>query len=298
MIDAGLWYGRENVSHLRHHSIANGVQSPASFRAQMKHALVLDKSFLDGQPADRIRQLCSTHSVIMVDTLFYELITTPDLKFRAACFRKFPEGENPVEIIDGIASLLRYEIDHNLPASPVYDRRLPIRFKFNDQLGLGTFNWSGQENRDIAEWDAEFTDDVTGMVNAFAVTHEWFPTLADYKGGQPAAEIERARQSIASDTNMIRDIYGKIRRESFPIAMVLSPAWAFFRWLQVRLLFAIEHIRLYGAGRLNIQSKELSQDAADSHYLIVASLAGGFATGEKWLQDAFRLLCPDGVLIT
>ena len=264
----------------------------------MRRVVVLDKKFLDGEGRDSIRKLCADYAVLMLDTLFFELITTTDIKFQAACFRKFPEGENPVEVIEGVPELLRHEIESVSPASPVYERRMPIRFKFNEKLSTGTFNWSAEQQKDVSDWGEQMMEDAVHLTESYAITHAIFPTIAEYKGGQSAEEIDRIQTLIGTDTEMIRSFYDQIRHDTFPQAKLLTPDWAFYRLCQVRLLFAVEFIRRYGAGKRDVRSKEIPQDAADSHYLVLAALAGGFATKEKWLQRAFKLLRSDGLLIS
>lgn len=264
----------------------------------MKGAVVLDKSYLEAKGRDHIRQLCQDHQVLMVETLFLELLTTSDPKFRAACFRKFPPGENPVELIENVGSLLRYETEKRAPASPILDRRIPIRFVFNDKMGAGTFSFSSEQHSDLNEWEAQIEEDGSRLKNCAAATDGWFPTLAHYKPGQPTDEIDRLRRIVASDADFVREIYGQIKHESFPEPAFLTPEWAFFRWVQVQLLTALEYIRRYGPRRTDVHSKEIPQDVADSHYMVAACLAGGFATCEKALQKSFRLLRPDGMLLT
>lgn len=264
----------------------------------MKTTIVLDKSYLEAKGRDHIRQLCQDHQVLMVETLFLELLTTTEPKFRAACFRKFPPGENPVELIENVGSLLRYETETKAPASPILTRRLPIRFVFNDKMGAGTFSFSSEQHSDLKEWEAQIEEDGGRLKDCSAVIDGWFPTLSDYKPGQPTDEIDRLRRIVASDADFVRIIYAQIRHESFPEPDSLTPEWAFFRWVQVQLLTALEYIRRYGPRWTDIQSKEIPQDVADSHYVLAASLAGGFATCEKKLQTTFHLLRPDGLLLT
>lgn len=75
----------------------------------MKPAVVLDKSYLEGASSLAIGELCNSCAVLMIDTLFMELLTTSDKHFQAVCFRKFPQRENPVELIEGTSALLQYE---------------------------------------------------------------------------------------------------------------------------------------------------------------------------------------------
>lgn len=261
----------------------------------MKPVVILDKSYLEGAGGPAIRQLCADYSVLMLETLFMELLTTSE--FQAACFKKFPETENPVDLIDGVSSLLRYEIEHRRPANPIFDRRLSIRFVFNDKLASGNYSYSPDQLAEMRRWQMQILEDVDYIKTNAAVSHEWFPTLANYKPGQPPDEINRIRNEIANNHDLILDIYAKIRHKTFPAPELLSPDWAFFRWVQVRLLTSVEFIRRYGPGRSDVESREIPQDVADSQYLLCASLAGGLATRDAPLKREFRLLCPNGLLL-
>lgn len=263
----------------------------------MKPEVILDKSYLEGQNDAVIKQLCADYSVLMLETLFMELLTTSEKYFQAACFRKFPETENPVELINGISSLLQYEIKHQRQATPLLNQKIPIRFAFNPKMASGNYIYSAEQLVEMRRWEVQILEDVDFLKENAEVTADFFPSIPNYKPGQSTAEIELIRKEIAYNEDLIRGFYARIRHATFPPAELLSPNWAFFRWVQVKLLASVEFIRRYGPGRLDVRSKEIAQDVADSEYLICASLAGGLATRDSALKRDFTLLCPNGLLL-
>ena len=69
--------------------------------------VILDKSYLYGATEAKIKELCNTCCVMATPGLIYELLKE-DEPSRSNCFRKFPQRDNPVELIDRIGVLLRF----------------------------------------------------------------------------------------------------------------------------------------------------------------------------------------------
>ena len=69
--------------------------------------IVIDKSFLDGAPRSQIRELFSTHKAFVIESLFFELMTT-DVKSKVRCFSKLPEQPHSFALIPNIGTLLRF----------------------------------------------------------------------------------------------------------------------------------------------------------------------------------------------
>ena len=106
--------------------------------------IVLDKSYLQGASPDKIISLCDEHTVMMPDVLFYELTTTKEDSMRD-CFNKFPNRDNPVELIPNIGSLLKYEWEMHKSCVPLYERRERITFRFNRRLREGRYQFQGKQ---------------------------------------------------------------------------------------------------------------------------------------------------------
>jgi len=81
----------------------------------MTSAIILDKSFLQGTKTSRIQELAAAHRLVVSDALFYELLTAPE-PGRTRCFAKFPQTENPVDLVNHIGTMMRIEIDTHLPS--------------------------------------------------------------------------------------------------------------------------------------------------------------------------------------
>ncbi len=267
----------------------------------VRRVLVLDKSYLEAQPARVIKQLCGDFSVLMIDSLFMEIMTTRDKKRQANCFKKFPPIDNPVVLISGVSSLLQYESEHQAPVTPIIDRRIPIRFAFNPEMACGTYRFLDEHLSEMRRFDEEVAEDVDHLTQNAAVLADLFPSLSGYKPGQSSGEIERIRHIIASDSACVRDFYSSIRAvipgTTFPPADLITRDWAFFRWVQVKLLASVEFIRRYGFSCGEISSSKIPHDVVDSQYLICATLANGLATGDGTLIREFVLLCPEGLLL-
>ncbi|HZF12950.1 MAG TPA: hypothetical protein VFE33_29525 [Thermoanaerobaculia bacterium] len=262
----------------------------------MKTLIVLDKSYLQGATREEINKLCGDYTVLMPEALFFELLTTQE-KVRTACFRKLPAVENPVELITHIGALLAHEVETHTPATPVHGRYTRMRFVFNSRLSSGSFNLSEEQRAGIVGWERDIAESVAEFKERAAVTDRWFPSLAGYRPGMPKDGIEKLRQAIGTDSQMIRDIYDAIRHASFPPAAVLDERWAFYRWVQVQLLAVLEYIRRYGIGNALEASWRIPNDVIDMQYTTTGSLVGALASRDAVVQETFKLLCPDGQLV-
>ena len=140
--------------------------------------IVLDKSFLDGAKPGQIKSLCDDHSVLMPDVLFYELITT-DENSRKRCFNKFPDTNNPVELIPNIGTLLRFELSTLNPCSPIYDRRENVVFNFHDGLRAGTFQFTNEQIETVNNYEEMVKLDTKTFFDLAMTIHVFFPFLKD-----------------------------------------------------------------------------------------------------------------------
>lgn len=258
--------------------------------------IVLDKCYLQGASPEQIRQLCTNYRVLMPEALMFELLTAEE-GTRTSCFRKFPEGLNPVALISHVGTLLAHERETHTPASPVYERRVDIQFTFSPRLAAGTFVFTPEQQAAIAEWETEMDRSVDEFKHRAAATVYWFPSILDYRPGMSPAKINDLRQAVATDTQMIRDIYEVIRHESFPSSTIIDEQWASFRWVQVQLLAVLEYIRRYGADNVQAAFWRVHNDIVDMQYAITGVLVGALASRDTAVQNTFRLLCPEGELV-
>src|SRR4051812_32998684 len=115
---------------------------------QKKRTVVLDKNYLQSESAERIRQLC-TRGASMPDVLFFELVSNePD---RDKCFRKLPQGENPLVLLRGVSDLMRMEVCNNRPCGVPSRNPEVTRYQFHKKLAEGTFRLDAEQEGLIAE---------------------------------------------------------------------------------------------------------------------------------------------------
>jgi len=263
---------------------------------EMKPTIVLDKCYLQGATSAEIRELFAGHTVLMPEALLLELLTT-DERVRASCFRKFPEGWNPVDIITNVGTLLVYERENHAPATPIHERRLDIRFTFGPKLAAGTFVFTPEQRAAIAEWEANTARKVEDLKLRVPDTIAWLPSIASYRPGLPPVEINKLRQAVATDSEMIRDAYDMFFHAGFPPSSVINEEWACFRWVQVQLLTVLEYIRRYGAGNIDAAFCKAHNDVVDMEYTMTGVLAGALASRDGAVKEIFRMLCPSGKLV-
>jgi hypothetical protein len=225
--------------------------------------VVLDKSYLQSASKAAIHDLCRSFRVIMPGALFFELLTTSELDERRRAFAKIPTGVNPVEIVEHVGKLMRFEIRNGKPSPSLYERRNRWLFEFNEKLATGTFQPTQQHLLGISSWQKQIEEQVDVLRKTVATTHLSFPEISN----------------------------------ASPRKDKLDGRWAFFRWMQVDLLASLDHVVRYGVGSDLSNARDLDNEVADLQYRIMGALAGGIATEDKKSKEVFRLLRPDGLLI-
>lgn len=262
----------------------------------MKLEIVLDKSYLRGSPAASIRRLCSDYRVIMPGALFYELLAC-SASDRARCYAKFPAVLNPVELVENVGVLLRYEARHRKPAASLYDRRAKILFEFNPKLAAGTFEFTQEQQEGIAKWRQEVAIEADIHAATCAVTHKWFPKILGASGRANPSVIAEVRQAVATDPKLVRLLYNSIRRRSMPRQSAIDSRWACFRWMQVHLLAALRHMETHGLDAAPRDRRQLEHDVLDIQYQIMGILAGRIATRDKNVIRVVSELAPKTMIL-
>jgi hypothetical protein len=76
--------------------------------------------------------------------------------------------------------------------------------------------------------------------------------------------------------------------------------WALFRWVQTQIIYGLIFRNKYsgsvpdGAGDNFWRRAE--HDMLDSHYVLLASLAGAIATRDNGMKNIFMKICSSGVV--
>lgn len=270
----------------------------------MKTAIVLDKSYLDGASTEAIQALCDNYTVLVSDELFFELITTRK-KSQQRCFSKLPDRPNPVLLIPDVRTLLHIELEHQAECTSLVRQKMQDSFIFNKKLRDASYVPEGEILLAIKEWKGHVAEETNRFIEQCRVVCHFFPELNGIEWKNFPEAIQAARHKTARDEDFIRYIYASLLDNDAPVNApkpeVISPAWAYFRWVQCQVLCGL---RLFGRyqGRLPDDMNEgfmerFEHSMLDSYHLIHGSLVGAIATGDKEIQEDFQLLLPEGILL-
>ena len=260
--------------------------------------IVIDKSWLQGVPVLKIQKIAANNRLLMPAVLMYELFTTLDEAAKTACFKKLIRVQKSIDLLEHVGSFLRFESENNIPCTPIQNRRLPIVFEFNSRLTEPDYPFTKVQQESIEYFRKEWEiDNVESFKSLAAGVTAWFPELEGLKAGSSYESIQPAIDKLTKNADKIKEIYEKLsptRIEFFPSPNLVDDNWAFFRWLQVSLVYALEYIRKYGAGNIEVASKSLPNERLDIQYVITGTLAKTLATCDKGMRKFFILCCPDG----
>ena len=269
--------------------------------------VVVDKCFLQGSKADRIRDLCRTHDVLMTDVLFYELISSSEPQ-RSRCFAKFPSTENPVTWVKNSLALRRKEIEHRTPSGKPSENPAVSGYRFHPDLSTGNYVPPDGTARALDEENRRVRADVASFIQSAQVMATVFPDLLSDINSPKENAIEEAAHSIATEPSSVITFYAELNSEPgerpFPPADLVTPSWALFRYLQVQLLMALDIYSRYRGKIPNVADltpawyEKIEHDLHDAEYLVLGVLEGSFATNELKLQRYWKMLRPDGVLLS
>ena len=258
---------------------------------------------MDGANPQQIKSLFHEHTVLMTDVLFYELITTDETS-RKRCFNKLPDTTNPVEVIPNIGTLMRYELNKQKPCTPLYDRREKKAFSFHNGLRTGTFQFTGEQLETRQNYEKLVEQDTKSFFELAMDVHVFFPFLNGIPYSEFPEAVQKAKRQVASNNEKVREIYEKLLEHNAPSNAVdpdaLDPNWAYFRWIQVRVIYSLSLLLKY-QGRLpkNPSKKfwrRIKHDMIDAEYIILGGLAGSMASNDNALIENYQLVCPIGLL--
>lgn len=269
--------------------------------------IVLDKSYLQGASPDKIISLCDEHTVMMPDVLFYELTTTKEDSMRD-CFNKFPDRDNPVELIPNIGSLLKYEWEMHKSCVPLYERRERITFRFNRRLRAGRYQFQGKQLK-AKESEMQVVDNKTREFFDLAMIAQdtFYPHLSNLQGVDYSNAINDIKERISTNNEEVCGIYrrmftGNVEHKPPIKSSDLNSNWATFRWVQVRMIYSLDLLLRY-KGQLPTQPTQkfwcrIEHEMLDAEYVMLGSLALGLASNDTGLVSCYKRICPEGELLT
>lgn len=265
--------------------------------------IVLDKSFLDGASGHQVREVLARHDGLIIEPLFYELMTTDEPIRQRRAFNKFPREAGAFTLIPNMGTFLRHEFEQQQAMDSSSVCAIEGKHIFNEALRDGSYVPTDQVRDDILSWQAEVDRATDIFLRICKTVNHFFPELNGIELRELPVAITIARQAVATDRVRVRAIYEEIRAWDAPDAKIdgamLDERWATFRFLQCHLLAAL---RIFGRyeGQLPETPKfrlHAEHCTHDLEYVLVASLVGAIATNDREVEEDFRMLRPDGLVV-
>jgi hypothetical protein len=209
--------------------------------------IILDKSYLIGASRKLISNLFCQYQLMMPETLFLEILTSDDKSQIKKCFSKFPKKENPIALLPSSGNLIYYEKVNHSPSTPLQNRVLDIKYKFNSDLCCDKYERIIENvEESLDEWIKFTAERADGFAKKAETVPDWFPELKN-KTCISKEMINEAMQKIGNDTNFVRDVYTIIQKEIFkngreewPTADKIDKNWALFRYIQFHLIGTLD----------------------------------------------------------
>ncbi|SRR6266571_5411395 len=263
--------------------------------------IVIDKSYLDGAATAEVVGVCGCYTALMPQELFFEMVTTSPAS-RRRCFAKLPDRDTPVALIPPVGVLVEFERQHHEACVPLSRHRVDGHpYAFNRRLRDGAFVPSTEDSAHLAAWQNQVDADTRAFMDTCLRVSDVFPGLTGLRHADLLAAVETARKTIVTDSDLIRRIYGAGVPSDAPPPDRIDPRWAVFRFFQCRMLSALRMFARYqGAMPRPVGSefwRRAEHSMLDTYYLIAGCLAGGLATLDGEIQEAFLSLCPDSVML-
>ena len=268
----------------------------------MHTAIILDKCFIQGAKKSRIHELAAKHRLLVSDALFYELLTSSE-PGRSRCFAKFPQTENPVDLVNHVGTLMRIELDTHRSAGKPSTHREEMRFKFNPNLLNPNYELPADAQEVVDAQTADLQADVKLFIERASETANLAPNLLTGRQEErleARAEAEQAITAPGSLSKFLTSLDPPPGERPLPSAGLITEDWALYRWIQVQFLFSVDlYVRYQGNIPQELSPavyEKLEHDVLDAQTLMLGCLEGAFATREKKLKRWWRLLCPTGAL--
>jgi hypothetical protein len=271
----------------------------------MPTVIILDKSYLDGASATSIAALCKEYSVIVTETLFFELMTTkPESQVR--CFSKLPNQAGAFSLLPTLGVLLRAEIETGSPCGP-FDKHVKEGLaRFHPNLRTGSYVMDDETQTALDSWMREVSRNTLAFLERCKCVHQFFPELNGIEYRKFPAAVTAARSRVALDPYLVREVYESFSREDLPhnapLANEISGEWAWFRRIQCHLLAALRVFERYQGKVPDNPSCDvftrIEHSMHDLDYLVLGSIAGAIASNDKEVIDDFRLVVPTGTYVT
>lgn len=262
-----------------------------------KTDVVIDKSFLQGAPKDILQSLFKNQRVLMTQRNLYELLTTRPTE-RARCFKRIPAVKNPVERVEPVGSILRWEVKNKGPLLNIDHVIIRGSFNFNPKLVEENFNLGEDQTSHLEDWKRESKQNMKDFEVHGSHVPVQFPKLRNYRPGDNSSQIEGIQKRICTDPEYVREFYNGEREDTWPSAEHIDERWALFRWIQIRVMAALDYYRKYGEREMSSDTTKIENEYFDLEYCLVGCIVGAIATQDKGMKKRFLAICPSGKVIS
>jgi hypothetical protein len=269
--------------------------------------IVIDKSWLQSSSAAHdLRKIAAKNRIVITDILMYEISTADNNSKKLSCFKKLLSSHHSLEFLPNTGALIRHELSSHSSGHTLEDKLYPSFLYPNFLVSLSKYADKTVKAGNVFNklYYVHFENNDVEFLKKFGSCISYdFPEIRGIKPGEKTDIINKIKQTIGRDEEVVKSYYKKIYSLSdnvdandFPPVELLSKNWALFRHVQVYLIAAIIFAGRYGYGNLHIQSKKLAHDCVDFEYLISGTLANGMATKDNLFKEIFSICCPDGTL--
>ena len=200
------------------------------------------------------------------------------------------------------------EIETQKPFGNLEDYSVDAPYVFNPQLKeQAVYEFTDAEERRLSEWEDYFAKQVEIFGMLMENIYRSFPKLRDGATEQRIMKHQEITRKIVDDEGVVQSLYSAIWKPeecqpSWPEAAKIDSRWAIYRWVQAKLLFALDAGVKYQGSMPTSMSKKtyrrFEHDMIDLEYLVQGVLQGSFATKEVKLKNWFVMLRPDGEILS
>lgn len=258
--------------------------------------IVIDKSALQGMPKKCLELLFKDHRVLMTQALFYELLTTEPAE-RATCFRRIPAIDNPVVLVHNVGPILQWEATNQRPLLNIDDVAVAVNFNFNPGLVNEDFDLGKQQAERIENWKKEMSASVSSFADHCSKVTVRFPELKGYCPGMKTLDIEKIKTRVCTDPSFVRQLYSPGEGGNWPTGKEIDERWAIYRWLQIRVVAALDYFLKYGERDVASLTTKVENEYLDLEYCLVGSLVGAIATKDSGMMERFLAVSPLGKVL-
>jgi hypothetical protein len=187
-------------------------------------------------------------------------------------------------LVQNVGAILRWEVENQRPLSSIDDLVMSERFQFNPGLVDEDFDLGESQVSAIENWRKERSVRVHDFADHCSKIPIRFPELKGYRPGTTTTYIERIKKRICTEPGFVRELYRGGRGGTWPTKEQIDERWSIYRWLQIRVVAALDYFRKYGERDVSSETTKVENEYLDLEYCLVGCLVGAIATKDSGLS--------------